>query len=146
MPEPANNMVQAAPGVFLPEAALSFTFSRSGGPGGQNVNKVNTKATLTVPMEALRMALPVYAQRRLGQVASHYLVAEGLQISAAESRSQIANRRACMQKLREVLVEAMRRPKVRKKTKPSARAVQRRLDAKKHRSKIKQSRRSSGRD
>lgn len=131
------NTVSIAPGVVLPEAALSFTFSRSSGPGGQNVNKVNSRATLTVPVSALRAALPPYAINRLKIVAARYVTQEGLQISASDSRSQIANRRACLERLREVVVESLRRPKVRKATKPSARARQRRLDAKKHRSKIK---------
>jgi len=140
MASPESNpsyTTRVAPGVDLPDAALSFSFSRSSGPGGQNVNKVNSRATLTVPRHALEKAMPPYAVRRLEKVASRYLTQEGVQISADDSRSQIANRKQCLQKLREVLIHAMRRPKVRKKTKPSARARQRRLDAKKHRSKIK---------
>lgn len=144
MAAPVNKMTQVAPGIELPEAALSFTFSRSSGPGGQNVNKVNSRATLTVKLDELSGVLPAYAQRQLGLVASRYLSQDALQISAGDSRSQIANRRACMQRLREVLVDALRRPKARKKTKPSARARQRRLDAKKHRSQIKAHR--SGKD
>ncbi|MBX2852406.1 MAG: aminoacyl-tRNA hydrolase [Phycisphaeraceae bacterium] len=137
MATPETNTTQIAPGVEIPEAALSFTFSRSSGPGGQNVNKVNSRATLTVPVSALREALPPYAVHRLKVVAARYVTQEGLQISAGDSRSQAANRRACLERLREVIVESLRRPKARKKTKPSARARQRRLDAKKHRSKIK---------
>ena len=144
MATPQTNTTQIAPGIDLPEAALSFTFSRSSGPGGQNVNKVNSRATLTVPAEALLEALPPYAIHRLKVVAARYVTQEGLQISAGDSRSQIANRRACMERLREVVVESLRRPKVRKKTKPSARARQRRLDAKKHRSQTKA--RRSGKD
>ena len=144
MDDSVPNAVPVAPGVFLPEAALSFTFSRSGGPGGQNVNKVNTKATLLITREALEAALPAHAARWLERVASRYMTQHGLQISAGDSRSQITNRRVCMDRLREVLVEAMRRPKIRKPTKPSARARQRRLDAKKHRSKIKAARRRTG--
>ena len=144
MDTPPPNSTEVAPGIFLPDAALSFSFSRSGGPGGQNVNKVNTRATLDVPVRALREALPPDALRRLKKIASRYVTQEGLQISAGDSRSQIANRRACLNRLREVLVEALRRPKVRRPTKPSARARQRRLDAKKHRSKIKSMRRSKG--
>lgn len=146
MSEQHDNAIHVAPGIVLPEDVLSFSFSRSGGPGGQNVNKVNTRATLTVPMDALRAVLPEHAMARLELVAGRYLTAEGLQISAADSRSQIANRRACLERLRVVLIEAMRRPKRRKPTRPSARARQRRLDAKKHRSRIKQARRSNGGD
>lgn len=142
MVEHSHNLVPIAPGVLLPEATLSFSFSRSGGPGGQNVNKVNTRATLMISMDDLKQALPAYAMHRLEIVASRYMTQEGIQISAGESRSQIANRRACLERLREVLIEALRRPKPRKPTKPSARARQRRLDAKKHRSKIKSQRRS----
>jgi len=142
MANPHTNTTPVAPGVDLPDAALLFTFSRSSGPGGQNVNKVNSRATLTVPIDALRDALPPYAVRRLDVVASRYMTQEGLQISASDSRSQAANRKACLARLREVLVQAMRRPKVRKKTKPSARARQRRIDAKKHRSKIKRLRKN----
>ena len=138
-----DDSIPVAPGVVLPDRALAFHFSRSGGPGGQNVNKVNSRATLSVPLDALKAALPPYAVRRLGVVASRYVTQEGLRISASDSRSQIANRKACLQRLREVLIEAMRRPKARKATKPSARAVQRRLDAKKHRSRIKSMRRSA---
>ena len=137
MTEPENNTTQVAPGIDLPASALSFTFSRSSGPGGQNVNKVNSRATLMVPVSALREALPAYAVNRLKIIAARYVTQEGLQISASDSRSQIANRRACLDRLREVIVESLRRPKLRKKTKPSARAKQRRLDAKKHRGKIK---------
>ncbi len=146
MTEASNNAVQIAPGVSIPDAELSFAFSRSGGPGGQNVNKVNTRATLTVSMETLRRALPPYAVHRLELVASRYLTQDGLQVSADGSRSQAANRRACLERLRAVLVQAMQRPKRRKPTRPSARAVQRRLDAKKRRSQIKASRRPGNRE
>jgi len=144
-PSPSS-AVEVAPGVYLPEAALSFSFSKSSGPGGQNVNKVNTRATLTVSMQALGEALPGYAMRRLDVVAGRYLTQQGLQLSAEDSRSQHANRRACMERLRETLVEALRRPRVRKPTKPSAGSVRRRLDAKKRRGKIKQNRRGKGKD
>ena len=144
MTTPESNTTQVAPGIDLPESALSFTFSRSSGPGGQNVNKVNSRATLSVPVRALREAMPPDAVQRLKTIASRYVTQEGLQISASDSRSQIANRRACMDRLREVLIAAMRRPKVRKKTKPSKRAQQRRLDAKKHRSKVKARRSGEG--
>jgi ribosome-associated protein len=135
-PHPPNT-TPIAPGIHLPDDALSFSFSRSSGPGGQNVNKVNSRATLRVSVEALRQVLPADAVHRLKTIAARYVTEEGLSISAEESRSQIANRRACLERLREVVVAALKRPKPRRKTKPSARARQRRLDAKKHRSKIK---------
>jgi ribosome-associated protein len=133
-----------APGLFVEPAALSFTFSRGGGPGGQNVNKVNTHAMLSVPLDALRPPLPGWAVRRLEQRSGRYLASEParLVIHAADSRSQSANRQACLTKLRAVLVDALDRPRRRLPTRPSKRAKQRRLDAKKHRGHLKSNRRN----
>ena len=119
---------------------LRYTASRASGPGGQNVNKVNSKVTLTISAEALAEHLPVFALRRLPEVAGRQLATEGLVIVSADSRSQLANRRACLVKLRALLIAAMHRPKVRRATRPSAGAERRRLEAKKRRSAIKRQR------
>jgi len=142
-PSPHDETDFIAPGVALRSAALSFTFSRGGGPGGQSVNKVNTHATMTVAFEALHAAMPAWAVIRLRSLAGQYLAAnpDRLVIHASDSRSQRANRRACVLKLRALLIQSMNRPRVRRPTRPSARAKQRRLDTKKHRSKLKNQRR-----
>lgn len=140
-----HNSVEIAPGVALPDAAVTFTFSRSGGPGGQHANKTSTRATLTVPLAALGEVLPAWAMRRLVERAGPRLAGDRIMISAADSRSQIANRRACLLRLRQMVVEALNRPRRRRRTRPSAGAVQRRLDAKKQRGQRKHERRS-GRD
>lgn len=142
MVNPLDDNLMIAPGVTLKSSKLSFTFSRSGGPGGQNVNKVNTRATLTVSLADLRRAMPNHAMARLQSVAGSAMIDDALQFSSGESRSQIANRRACIEKLRAVLIEAMRRPKIRRKTKPSKRSIQRRIDAKKQRGQIKRLRKN----
>ena len=141
-----DNRIPISPGVALPDSALRFTFSRSGGPGGQNVNKVNTKATLTVEIADLVDVLPPWALQRLLIHAGSRLAgdAERILITDSSSRSQHANRQACLAKLRLMVVEAMNRPKRRRPTKPSRGAIQRRLDAKQHRSRIKANRRDPG--
>lgn len=138
-----SNDIPIAPGVALPESALRFTFSRSGGPGGQNVNKLNTKAMLTVEVADLADVMQPWAIQRLLIHAGSRLAgdAERIQITDSSSRSQHANRQACLAKLRLMIVEAMNRPKRRRPTKPSRGAIQRRLDAKRHRSRIKSNRR-----
>jgi len=137
MDEPTpDNRCPIAPGVALPESALRFTFSRSGGPGGQNVNKLSTKATLTVQIEDLGQAIPLWTLKRLLIHAGSRLAGDGdrIIITDSSSRSQQANKQACLAKLRMMVVEAMNRPKRRRATKPSRASIQRRLDAKRHRS------------
>src|SRR5438309_4429111 len=85
-PPPAG--VELAPGVYAPEAALRFQYARSSGPGGQNVNKVNTKAELWVPLSAIT-GLGERASRRLVALAGRRLTAAGeLHIAADTERSQ----------------------------------------------------------
>ena len=138
--------VPIAPGVGLSGTALQWTFSRSGGPGGQNVNKLNTRCTLTVDIAALAAAMPADAVARLEAMAGSRLASDPprLVITAADSRSQVANRKACLAKLRELVVASMRRPKVRRATRPSKAAKRRRLDAKRRRGELKAAR--GGRD
>lgn len=140
----APHHFDAAPGVRLPPAVLRFTFARSSGPGGQNVNKLSTKAVLTVPAAALAEAMPPAAFERLRGLAGYRMNEEQLQLSDEHSRSQWSNRQACLRKLSELVTAAMRRPKIRRATRPSKGAVQRRLNAKKQRGEAKKQR-SSGR-
>ncbi len=133
--------VELAPGVFAHPPELRFHFARAGGPGGQNVNKVNTKAELRVRPEALR-GLSGRALSRLRTLFANRLTSEGdLLITAETGRSQLANRRECLKRLREILVPAQQEPKIRKRSRPTRASNQRRLDAKKARSRIKQQRR-----
>jgi len=144
MDEPIpDNRIPIAPGVLLEDSSLRFTFSRSGGPGGQNVNKLSTKATLTVHTEDLAEVLPPWALKRLLIHTGSRLAGDGdrILITDSSSRSQHTNRQACLAKLRLMVVEAMNRPKRRRPTKPSRGSIQRRLDAKRQRSKRKDERR-----
>jgi ribosome-associated protein len=138
----AARLVRLAPGVRVPPEALRFTFVPSGGPGGQNVNRRSTKAVLRVAVPALGM--PPDAADRLRTQAGHWLTKDDELIIACESeRSQHRNRESCVELLGEAVRRALVRPKVRRPTKPTKGAVERRLDAKKQRSAIKKSRRSN---
>ena len=129
-----------ADGVFIDSGALSYVFSRSGGPGGQAVNKLATKATLRLRLEDIR-GLPPAAMERLRRLAARWLTdADELVISAETSRSQLDNKRECLERLRVAVGEAQRVPKPRKRTRPSRAAVQRRLEAKRQRGEAKRRR------
>src|SRR5947208_14173904 len=86
--------ITLAPGVYAPESALRLQYSRSGGPGGQNVNKVNTRAQLWLPIDAIT-GLSESALARLRQFAGHRLTAAGeIHIVAETERTQEGNRTA----------------------------------------------------
>src|SRR5688500_12199612 len=125
--------VEFVPGVRLSESAMRFRYARSSGPGGQNVNKVNTKAELWVPLDAL-FGLTDRATGRLKQMAGKRLTVAGeIHIASDTERTQEANRAAVIQRLKDLLSQAVREPKVRRKSKPSRASKQRRLESKKRR-------------
>ncbi|MBY0308922.1 MAG: aminoacyl-tRNA hydrolase [Phycisphaerales bacterium] len=122
--------IELAPGVRVPEGAVEFAYSRSGGPGGQNVNKVSTRCQLRVAVGAV----PIHpeARERLRETAGRYLTtADELVIDSESERSQSGNRAACLAKLRELIVRAKVRPKVRRATRPTRGSVERRIGEKK---------------
>src|SRR5688572_16836294 len=87
---------EVVPGVRLSESAMRFRYARSSGPGGQNVNKVNTKAEVWVPLDAL-YGLSHRATARLRQMAGKRLTVAGeLHISSDTERTQEANRAAVL--------------------------------------------------
>jgi ribosome-associated protein len=146
--------VSIAPGVRVHESVLRFSFARSSGPGGQNVNKLETKAELRVGVEDL--PVPGRVKARLRSLAGDRITGaetfvdeDGrsrtrggeLMLTSQEHRSQSQNKSACMDKLRELLVAAMAEPKIRRKTRPSRGSIERRLESKKRRGDIKRDRR-----
>lgn len=138
-----DGTITLAPGVRVPRAVVDIDFSRSSGPGGQNVNKLSTRCQLRIRISDL----PIHPEARLRLEASagSVLVGDGeLLIDAQSERSAERNRTKCFEKLRELIVKAMARPKVRRKTKPSRGSIERRLTAKKTRSETK--RRRAGQD
>jgi ribosome-associated protein len=142
MPVPGG--IELAPGVSIDAAQLRLQYARSSGPGGQNVNKVNTKTELWVSIAAMT-GLSESARLRLARLAGHRLTRSGeIHIAADNHRTQEANRAEVFDRLRELIVQAMHEPKRRRKVKISKAAKRRRVDAKKHRGEIKSNRRYSG--
>ena len=135
--------VEVAPRVTVPESGLRLQYARSSGPGGQNVNKVNTKAELWVTVAAL-VGLTDGARARLASLAGSRLTLAGqIHIAADNRRSQEMNRAEAFDRLRDLIVQAQHEPKRRVKRKVSKGAKRRRLDAKKRRGEIKSNRRYS---
>jgi ribosome-associated protein len=121
--------------MTVPESELNWSYARSGGPGGQNVNKVSSKAILRWKLVATA-AIPEYVKTRIGKLFPSRLTEAGeIVISSQEHRDQEMNRQACLEKLESMIVAASKLPKPRAKTKPSKASNQRRLVAKKHASK-----------
>jgi ribosome-associated protein len=127
-----------APDQNLYTHELVFTTSRSSGPGGQNVNKVNTKVTLK--WDVLNATSITEEQRVLiREKLKSYFTKEGVLIlMAQDKRSQLANKEAVLHKLDQLLKKAFVRKKVRKATKPSKTAVKKRLESKKQHAEKKQ--------
>jgi ribosome-associated protein len=140
-PKPAGARVELAPGVSVPESALRFQYARSSGPGGQNVNKVNSKAELWVQAAAI-LGLTDPARARLQQMAGRRWTAAGeIHFAADTERRQELNREEVLTRLRELLLRAMHEPKKRKRTKPTRASKQRRVESKRRRGEIKSGRR-----
>lgn len=138
---PPNLVVNARLRVPLEE--FSFTFARSSGPGGQNVNKVNSKALLRWPVAA-SPSLPAHVRERFLRSYASRITTEGeLVMMSQRYRDQGRNVDDCLEKLREMLAAVAAAPVRRKRTKPSRASIERRLEAKRHKSSRKQSRRAT---
>lgn len=127
--------------IRIPEEEFSWSFVRSGGPGGQNVNKVASKAVLRWNLTA-SPSVPDDVKSRLRERLHQRITNEGdLLITSQRYRDQDRNRLDCLEKLREMLRAAAVTPKARRKTKPSRGSHERRLENKRRRASIKASRR-----
>lgn len=134
-------MLEISDRLRIPDDEFSWTFVRSGGPGGQNVNKVASKAVLRWNVIA-SPSLPDDIKARLQQQQRRRITGDGdLLVTSQRYRDQERNRLDCLEKLAEMLRAAAATPKPRRKTKPSRGAKERRLAAKKRRSERKSSRR-----
>jgi len=126
--------------LAIPKREIRFTFSRSSDPGGQNVNKVSTRASLLFDVDrSLSLSLEHKARIR-NRLTSRIRHKGILRITAGNQRSQKANRDAALKCFVRLLASALREKPPRKKTTVSKAAKEKRLQGKKHRSRIKQAR------
>ena len=117
--------------LSIPLKEFDFTFARSSGPGGQNVNKVNTKATLRWGVEQSTSLTETVKKRLRAQQKRRFTTEGELIITSQRFRDQGRNVADCLSKLREMLAEACKTEKKRKATKPTRSSRERRLRNKK---------------
>ncbi|MFP4442280.1 MAG: alternative ribosome rescue aminoacyl-tRNA hydrolase ArfB [Spirochaetia bacterium] len=123
-----------------------FSFSRSGGPGGQNVNKLNTKVTARLPVKGTGFFEPE-DEKRIHERLGNRINSEGeLVLQVQEERSQNKNRHLAESRLINLISASLQRKKKRKPSKPSYRSRERRIAEKKHRGNIKKQRSPVRRD
>jgi len=130
----------------IPVDELRFTYSRSGGPGGQHVNRVETRVTLLFDVDD-SARLSDEQKRRVHRRLATRINKEGeMRVVSQRHRTREANRRAAIERFDELLEEALRPRTPRRKTRVPAAARRRRLEAKRRRGDLKRQRRGSADD
>ena len=123
--------LEIKPGLEIPDDELSFSVARSGGPGGQHVNKTSSKVVVRFDFDATEVFSPTQKSRMRNRIPPRYMTKAGeLVLSADQHRDQARNREAVRTRLADVLREALKRPKTRRKTKPTRASKGRRKQAK----------------
>ncbi len=131
-----------SPSLSIPFSELRFKFRRSSGPGGQNVNKLNTAVELQFDFVHSAVLSDEQRQRIAEKLAVRLNSTGALSIQSERFRTQGRNRADCLNKLAALLAAALKKPPKREKTKPSRAAQARRLDSKQRHSEKKKSRRT----
>ena len=130
-------MIYITPAITIPENEIKEEFIRSSGPGGQNVNKVATAVQLRFDV-GNSPSLPDDLRERLTRLAGRRITADGiLIIEAGRFRSQAGNRRDARERLAALILRSARPPRPRRKTGPTRASRERRLEAKRLRSRAK---------
>lgn len=135
-------MLEVNESLALPERELSYRTTRSSGPGGQNVNKVETRVTVLFDVESS----PSLSEEQKARVREHLATridkAGVLRVVSQKHRTQAANRDAARSRLAGLLADALRERRTRRKTRPPKAVDRRRLDEKRRRGELKRLRRS----
>lgn len=136
-------MLRISPSITIDDDDLEISFVRASGPGGQNVNKLSTAAQLRCDTTRLQLADDVAA--RLRALAGQRMTGDGvIVIHAQRFRTQERNRQDAIDRLAELLRQAVKRPTPRRATKPTKASRLRRLEGKKRRGVIKAGRGARG--
>jgi ribosome-associated protein len=130
----------------IPESEFVFIASRSGGPGGQNVNKVNTKVSLYFDVVGSEFLNQDEKKMILERLSNRISKSGVLSVVASEHRTQQANKISALQRLENLLAHALQQPRKRYKTRPTKKSRERRLQAKQQRSLLKKQRKRTGND
>lgn len=133
-------MLKISNNINIPMKELSFSFSKATGPGGQKVNKTNTKVLLRWNIFSNTTIDPIIRDRLIKKLQKKFNVKGELSIKSDRFRDRGRNIADCLEKLRDILMKASIVPKKRIKTKPSKNALEKRIDRKKQHSQIKQRR------
>ena len=131
-------------GDIIPISGLDFSTSRSGGPGGQNVNKVETKVEIRMSIADSPYLSETTRERLLAKLASRLDTTGALRIASATERTQLGNRRAAVARLERILAEALVPEKKRTATRPTRASKVRRRESKERQSEKKSQRRWKG--
>jgi len=134
-------MLQISDRLQIPDSELTWTFVRSSGPGGQNVNKVASKAVLRWQLAA-NTSIPNEVRFRLRTLQRHRITTGGdLLVQSQRFRDQERNRQDCLDKLRDMVLQAATRPRQRRATRPTRTSREGRLRDKRQRARTKAGRR-----